>query len=55
MSVFLETARLVIKKPSLAYLSDPRSRHVLEKAGMHYVGKCKYYNDEVDRYEIARC
>jgi RimJ/RimL family protein N-acetyltransferase len=31
-----------------------RSRRVLEKSGMHYVGKCQYYEDEVDRYEILK-
>jgi len=34
---------------------NTHSRHVLEKAGMHYVGKSKYYDDEVDRYEILKC
>jgi [ribosomal protein S5]-alanine N-acetyltransferase len=31
-----------------------RSRNVLEKSGLCYVGKSKYYDDEVDRYEISK-
>lgn len=30
------------------------SRHVLEKVGMHYVGKQPYYDIEVDRFEIFK-
>lgn len=33
---------------------NQRSRRVLEKAGMHYVGKSKYYDKKVDRYEIMK-
>ncbi len=34
--------------------NNMRSRRVLEKVGMHYEGKSKYYDDEVDRYEILK-
>ena len=39
---------------SVAHLENKGSAHVLEKAGMHYVGRISAYNTEVDKFEIFK-
>lgn len=48
-------AHLPIKKlVAVIRPENEKSRHVLEKVGMHYVGRDKYHHHEVARYEIEK-
>jgi [ribosomal protein S5]-alanine N-acetyltransferase len=48
-------AHLAIKKcVGIIQPQNEGSRHVLEKIGMHYVGKATYYGIDVERYEIDK-
>lgn len=39
---------------AVAHPENKGSRHVLEKAGMHYVGRINAYDTEVDKFEIFK-
>lgn len=44
----------VEKLIAVTHPDNKKSRHVLEKTGMHYVGNVRCYNTEVVKYEIYK-